>query len=335
MDNCKQGKIDISFIIPIYNLEKFLMQCIESILNVDFGNYTYEILLINDGSTDSSEKICVNYVNKYNNIHYYFQKNSGVSCARNFGINKSLGKYIMFFDGDDFLKGSNIVELIKLCYDLDLDIIRADSNIYDEKTGAEINKVHKRNCLNTVMLTREYIFEAIRRKDIEIVPWSGLFKRDYLLQYNILFPEGIGYTEDHLFFLKALLCKTGAKIFELSYVFYTYRSWLGSVTKKTSLKQGIDAVNVTKQELNFIDSLKTDRRTKNASYKYASATFYQSTSIYGRLSKEERKTLYKASTFKTKIKCLNHSFDFHQFIKLFMFTFFRHIVSLIYKIKFK
>ncbi len=97
----------ISIIIPIYNTGHFLSECIDSILNQTLTDW--ELLLINDGSPDNSEQICQKYIQKDNRIHYYYQKNSGVSVARNFGLSKATGNYIYCMDSDDSL-GSNFLE---------------------------------------------------------------------------------------------------------------------------------------------------------------------------------------------------------------------------------
>ena len=91
----------ISFIIPIYNSEKYIKRCIDSILKQRGVNI--EVILINDGSTDDSEKICYQYCERYKNIRYVKILNSGVSNARNVGIKNAQGDWICFVDADDYL----------------------------------------------------------------------------------------------------------------------------------------------------------------------------------------------------------------------------------------
>ena len=94
------NKADISIIVPIYNTEKYLNKCIDSIINQT--KKELEILLINDGSTDNSEKIIKTYKDK--RIKYFKNKNQGIGKTRNFGIEKATGKYLMFLDSDDYLE---------------------------------------------------------------------------------------------------------------------------------------------------------------------------------------------------------------------------------------
>ena len=102
----------ITVIIPIFNTQKFLRRCIESVTNQTYRNL--QIILVNDGSTDNSLDICNEFKKKYNNIEVFsLETNMGVSFARNLGLEKALGKYIMFLDSDDYILSNTIEELSK------------------------------------------------------------------------------------------------------------------------------------------------------------------------------------------------------------------------------
>ncbi len=103
----------VSVIIPCYNCEKYLQKTIKSLIKQTIKFHNIQVILVDDGSTDDTKNICEQYLNKYKNIEYYSQKNNGVSTARNLGIKKSLGKYIMFLDSDDYL----CKQAIKKLYD--------------------------------------------------------------------------------------------------------------------------------------------------------------------------------------------------------------------------
>ncbi len=113
----------ISVIIPVYNVEKYVRKSINSILEQTYKNY--EIILIDDGSTDSSGKICDEYANKYECIKVYHQKNAGLSAAKNNGINKSKGNHICFLDSDDWYSNNTLEEFVNLVinYNVDISII--------------------------------------------------------------------------------------------------------------------------------------------------------------------------------------------------------------------
>lgn len=99
----------ISIIVPIYNSEKYLRQCIESILKQSYKNI--EVLLINDGSPDSAADICKEYIEKDSRCHYYEKENGGLSDARNYGIERATGDFITFVDSDDFLMDQALEKL--------------------------------------------------------------------------------------------------------------------------------------------------------------------------------------------------------------------------------
>lgn len=110
----------ISIIIPIYNMEKYLQKCLDSVVKQTYKNI--EILLIDDGSTDSSSKICLEYVNKDNRIKYFKKENGGLSSARNYGLDKCIGKYVGFVDSDDIIHK----DMFKILYN---NIIKTDADL--------------------------------------------------------------------------------------------------------------------------------------------------------------------------------------------------------------
>ena len=111
----------LSIIIPVYNCSKYINKCIDSIINQK--GVDYEILLIDDGSTDTSGNICDLYANKHKNIMVYHKENEGVSAARNTGIDKCRGEYITFVDSDDFLEPNALSLKLKKLIELNVDIV--------------------------------------------------------------------------------------------------------------------------------------------------------------------------------------------------------------------
>lgn len=95
--------LKLSIIIPVYNTEKYVGECLDSSVEQDILKNEYEIICIDDGSTDGSLNVLTEYSNKYENIHVYSQKNQGVSAARNAGISVASGKYVWFVDSDDYI----------------------------------------------------------------------------------------------------------------------------------------------------------------------------------------------------------------------------------------
>ena len=116
------SKTDISIIVPIYNTEKYLKKCLDSLINQ--SKKELEFMLINDGSKDNSEEIIKEY--KDERIKYYKNKNQGIGKTRNFGIEKATGKYIMFLDSDDYLEKDACELLYKKAEKENLDLVVCD-----------------------------------------------------------------------------------------------------------------------------------------------------------------------------------------------------------------
>lgn len=114
----------ISVIIPVYNVECYLKRCLDSVLAQTYTNL--EILLIDDGSTDASGKICDEYSTKDNRVNVFHNKNEGTACARNFALKKATGKYLFFVDGDDFIDFDTIEKMVELSNNGNIDIVYCD-----------------------------------------------------------------------------------------------------------------------------------------------------------------------------------------------------------------
>lgn len=122
----------ISIIVPIYNVEKYLCYCLDSICNQTFKDW--ECLLIDDGSTDKSGRICDQYAHKYNQIKTFHKKNGGVADARNYGLKHAIGKYIMYVDGDDWIEADSIERLLQTANENNADLVIGDFNfVYGDK----------------------------------------------------------------------------------------------------------------------------------------------------------------------------------------------------------
>lgn len=173
----------ISVIVPIYNMEKYLSRCIESLLNQTYQQF--EILLIDDGSTDFSAKICREYIEKDNRIRYYYKLNGGLSDARNVGLTLAKGEYIAFVDSDDYVHNTYLEHLHSLIngYDADIACCNHMETSLDELILEE--KESKISCMSG--------YEACARVVSDLAPvltsaWGSLYKLDCVK--NIRFPYG-------------------------------------------------------------------------------------------------------------------------------------------------
>ncbi|RRT93464.1 glycosyltransferase family 2 protein [Empedobacter falsenii] len=182
----------ISVIVPVYNAEEYLDKCINSILNQTYKDF--ELILVNDGSTDNSLKICNNYKIKDNRIKVIYKVNGGVSSARNIGIDKSTGEYILFIDADDFINTEFINNFVKESLSPELFKIHGYTNILldNTKTLSQLsNKIYeKRDVLKIIedgfLTSNGY-------------PFSKLYSSKIIKEYNIKFDEGVKVCEDIIF----------------------------------------------------------------------------------------------------------------------------------------
>ena len=191
----------LSIIVPIYNASKYLNRCIDSILNQGLDENDYEIILINDGSTDNSLSICNRYVDTKPSIIKVIDKlNEGVAAARNCGINHALGKYIYFIDADDYLIPNGLNYIITSFLDDSIDILSFRALTLDKntkRTFVEDNNIEGKICKECT--GKEFLYRSV-----QAFVFTSLYKRSFL-QEHYLFFERISIGEDLLFNLKVYL----------------------------------------------------------------------------------------------------------------------------------
>ena len=175
--------IKLSIIIPFHNnVKKYLPMCVNSILNQSFKDY--EIILIDDGSTDGSLDIAKEYAKKYQNITLYSQKNKGAGGARNLGIKKAKGKYISFIDADDYITENMYQRLIPVIEKDNLDIVICDY------IKVEDNKHYK---YQTIKNITDDQYKNILMGTIS--PVNKIIRKEFLIKNNLLFPENVMYED--------------------------------------------------------------------------------------------------------------------------------------------
>ena len=208
----------VSIIIPIFNGERFLDRCLESILSQTYTNF--ELILVNDGSSDSSLEICQRYVDCDQRICLIDKKNEGVSMARNDGLKKSKGEYVMFVDCDDWLDKKCIEVLFTNMehYSCDLSIIGyrevgLQSALY--KDTSSIKYSH----LMTTEMAMVHLFEAIDYFCL-CYPWGKLYRRCIIESHHIIFNRDISIGEDRLFLFEYLL--NSNSVYCSSEAYYNY-----------------------------------------------------------------------------------------------------------------
>lgn len=181
----------ISVIIPVYNVEKYLSECVNSVLVQDFQDY--EMILVDDGSTDNSGKICDEYASKYSQIKVIHKENGGLSDARNFGIKEAQGDYLMFLDSDDFWQGSNrlseISSIIETQNQPDI-ILYGMTPFFNGQVNVQLSTFP---ILSESKLTNDFQkdFEYLLRHSIyKVAAWDKVIKKDIVINNQLFFPKG-------------------------------------------------------------------------------------------------------------------------------------------------
>ncbi|MBP3841519.1 MAG: glycosyltransferase [Bacilli bacterium] len=186
-------KTDISIIVPIYNAEKYLKKCIDSLVNQT--KKEIEIILINDGSTDSSERIIKEY--KDERIKYFKNKNQGIGKTRNFGIEKATGKYLLFVDSDDYLDKNACEKLYNKIENDSLDLLVYDFYREFDNGKKEEEKLQKFDISNLKENPKLLL-------NINLSPWNKLYKTEVIKGNNTKFVENLKY-EDAPFVVEAII----------------------------------------------------------------------------------------------------------------------------------
>jgi Glycosyltransferases involved in cell wall biogenesis len=228
----------ISIIVPVYNTEKYLHECIGSIVKQKFSDY--ELIMIDDGSTDNSLCICEEYARKYPNISVMQRGNGGAAAARNAGIRAATGRYLMFIDSDDYIREDCLTDIDKVIEESNADVIIGMFEVYCEDRYSKV-----RDC----QLESQYIdgiipgkvLQYLSGKEYLFTVWRHIVKRDLINKRDMYFYEGINYEDEE--WCPRLLC--AAESFSLlEKPFYRYRIRGGSVTSGNSCKDAIDRIKI-------------------------------------------------------------------------------------------
>lgn len=223
MEENKINSPILSIIVPVYNVEKYIRQCIESLINQDINNY--EIIVVNDGTTDSS----ISIVNSFNNkkIRIINKQNGGLSSARNEGIKNANGKYIAFVDSDDFIAFKEAYkEMVDIAIEQDFDIVVGKALWYYSDSKVLNREKYKKIFEKNSMSSKDYLKKSIENNRIYTPVCFNIYRRELLVDNNILFKEGILH-EDELFTHKILLKANKIALYPKE--FYMYRQREGSI----------------------------------------------------------------------------------------------------------
>lgn len=229
--------IDLSIIVPVYNVEKYIRPCFESIFRQGLKDEDFEIIIVNDGTKDKSMEIITSIISQHKNITVINQENQGLSVARNNGIANAKGKYILMPDSDDLLIENSLKPLLRIALESQADLIVAD---FMSMTDDEIEHTNASPLQQKIFDYKEKTGEELFLQDLnpnQCYVWRTLFRREFLLENNLTFVPGI-YIQDvpftHECFMKAQKC------IRTSWQLNIYRRGHESATFSFNLKKAKD-----------------------------------------------------------------------------------------------
>lgn len=238
-----------SFIVPVYNVEQYLPVCVDSILDQEYSNF--EVILVDDGSPDNCPNICDLYAKKDSRIFVVHKQNGGLSDARNAGILKASGDYLIFLDSDDYIISKQNLTVIAD------EIEESKKNLYflNNIISDEQKLKGKERALFQYEKTSVFMSNAIRSKYKYICSWAWIIKKDFLIEENLFFYKGILH-EDEEWFVRILQVLNKQKILPIfNGYFYFYRlNREGAITYNYKEKNIKDLLFVLKETIEFSEA---------------------------------------------------------------------------------
>lgn len=236
----------LSIIIPVYNISSYIERCVQSCLNQDLDYADYEIIVVNDGSTDNSLSVIKPFAEKYKNVTIITQNNKGLSGARNTGLTVANGDYIWFVDGDDWIKENCLKELTDYASHFDCDILAFDAFVITDDNKQQTSKiVHSESpAMRGLDFLKLNILEGV---------WNNFFSRKLLITHKLEFVEGLIH-EDAEFNIRAF--SFAQNLVYLPGGFYFYISDReSSIMNVMTLKRAISPIEITSRYMNFIEEI--------------------------------------------------------------------------------
>lgn len=221
----------ISVVVPVYNVEKYLKECIDSIINQTLEDI--EIICVNDGSTDSSLEILNDYAKKDSRIIVINKSNSGYGHTMNMGLNAATGEYVGIIESDDFADKNMFEDLYKLAKEYDADIVKGDWYNYwsKNKFARKNNRISSAKALK---LTNSKQDKSLLRINPSV--WSAIYKKEFLNKYNIRFLETPGASyQDLAFSFKIFALAERVILTDKAYLYYRQDNMNSSVKSKTKV----------------------------------------------------------------------------------------------------
>jgi glycosyltransferase involved in cell wall biosynthesis len=338
----------VSLILPIYNInEEYLEKCVKSIMSQTYKNI--EIILVDDGSKNNSLKVCNNLASEDSRIVVYHQENSGVSIARNKGIEISRGEYICFIDPDDWIVENYVEKLLDSIVNTKADFAICNCIVhyssYDVSNDFLNYKVNNKNmCCLSLENKNDLLYQLIGKKICNYyppevaagVPWGKIFDKRFIEKYKLRFVPKMARMQDNIFCLYAI--EYAEKICYLNERLYFYRKEIGSICYKYSPKiveyfqkyfiETLIFLNTFNKEKKLYKSLYMKELTSFNSY-LSQYYFNKSNQKKYKIIKQELNSLLKKDIYAEAIKNIDYSLlNFQE--KIFVFLLKKRLYILLF-----
>lgn len=211
-----------SIVVPVYNVEKYIRKCLESILRQSYDNF--EVIIVDDGSTDESYKIIDEYVQKDSRFKSFKKKNGGLSDARNYGMNYVTGDYLLFVDSDDYIAEDLLLNLKNILDVKTVDLVAFNSIVCDD----DENIISKRDVSEYVCQDVNLVVKELITRPFVETAWIYCYRLDFWKEHHFEYKKGM-YHED--FGLTPLIIYEAKTISSINYFGYYYVQREGSITK--------------------------------------------------------------------------------------------------------
>jgi glycosyltransferase involved in cell wall biosynthesis len=234
----------LSIVVPVYNVENYIRPCIESIFKQGLDDADFEVIVVNDGSTDDSIGMIDDVISNHKNVYIINQSNQGLSVARNNGLERATGKFVAFLDSDDLLVDNTLEKLMSIALDSSADMVVSsfvkmnDDEIEKVCFDSSIEKINE-----NVLFGRDAFIKVFNPNECFV--WRTIYRKDFLLENSIRFIPGICF-EDIPFTTKCYL--NANRVAQCDLPFYIYRQHSNSIVSTVNCRKLLD-FNVVLKEL--------------------------------------------------------------------------------------
>lgn len=314
MLNNVADKCQLSIIVPVYNVEKYVHACIESIYHQNLDEDIFEVIIVNDGTKDRSMEVIQDLISQHSNITVINQENRGLSVARNNGLAKAKGEYILMPDSDDLLIKNSLGVLLEKALESKADMVIADFLERSDEEIKHIDNVAQKHLKVKEKTGVQLFFEDLNPRQCFV--WRTLYRRAFLQENNLTFIPGIRYEDapfTHECYLKA------GKCLRVSRLLYVYRKGHVSITFSFDKKKAHDLVVVIAEtwKLRLMEGLSPAVRKKLEDNVFAIFSLLIYFMLYGMKDAKERQEIFQA--LRDTVPDLNFSNGRKQEVTWFLF----------------